>query len=52
MTANPISVTELGSGNDALNIMVKHKYRHLPVIHSDKIANLDLTKLVYAALSK
>ncbi|KAJ3196698.1 hypothetical protein HK101_008037 [Irineochytrium annulatum] len=34
MTRNPISVNDKGSRNEALNIMVARRFRHLPVIAS------------------
>ena len=40
MTPEPISVLDRGSRNEALNIMVSKRFRHLPVI-SDKNLNED-----------
>ncbi|KAJ3104973.1 hypothetical protein HDU96_008750 [Phlyctochytrium bullatum] len=36
MTRNPISVNDKGSRNEALNIMVARRFRHLPVIAANE----------------
>ncbi|KAJ3325063.1 hypothetical protein HDU76_013257 [Blyttiomyces sp. JEL0837] len=36
MTRNPISVHDKGGRNEALNIMVNRRFRHLPVISADE----------------
>lgn len=61
MTRNPIAVSENGNRNDALNIMVSRKFRHLPVVTEIKSDNdemtgtsvaglLDITKCVFERL--
>jgi CBS domain-containing protein len=61
MTENPISVSENGNRNDALNIMVSKKFRHLPVVtepdedDDENCGNavaglLDITKCVFERL--
>lgn len=49
MTRDPIAVYDNGSRNEALNIMVSRRIRHLPVIFDEEnyIGLLDLTKCVY-----
>lgn len=62
MTANPIFVYDKGSRNEALNIMISRKFRHLPVMTevdeyeedstfaSQVIGLLDITKCVFERL--
>jgi CBS domain-containing protein len=56
MTRDPIAVYDKGSRNEALNIMVSRKFRHLPVITEDtdnttSVAGLlDITKCVFERL--
>ncbi|KAJ3255076.1 hypothetical protein HK103_006619 [Boothiomyces macroporosus] len=57
MTADPIAVYDKGSRNEALNIMVSRRFRHLPVISDGDdeegqsvVGLLDITKCVFERL--
>ncbi|KAJ3359521.1 hypothetical protein HDU91_004899 [Kappamyces sp. JEL0680] len=62
MTAEPIYVFDQGSRNEALNIMISRKFRHLPVLREDDdydseytsasnvVGLLDITKCVFERL--
>jgi CBS domain-containing protein len=52
MTKNPISVTHEENRKEALDKMVKRRYRHLPVTYKDAepIYLLDITVLTYSRL--
>jgi CBS domain-containing protein len=60
MTADPISVTDQGSRNEALNVMISRKFRHLPVLRDEEeefdgagsnvVGLLDITKCVFERL--
>ena len=59
MTKDPIAVDETGNRNEALNIMVSRRFRHLPVISDPAddeydqqlpIGLLDITKCVFERL--
>lgn len=54
MTRDPIAVYADGSRNEALNIMVGLRFRHLPVIYEQEnyIALLDITKLIFDRLDE
>ncbi|ORY08169.1 CBS-domain-containing protein [Basidiobolus meristosporus CBS 931.73] len=54
MTKNPLCVTNDTSANDALNIMVHHNFRHLPICNDegDVVALLDITKCLCEALDR
>ncbi|KAJ3075488.1 hypothetical protein HDU98_007986 [Podochytrium sp. JEL0797] len=62
MTRDPMAVFESGPRNDALGVMVSHRFRHLPVISVDEgegsdseeetniVGVLDITKCVFDKL--
>jgi CBS domain-containing protein len=57
MTANPMTVYDKGSRNEALNIMISRRFRHLPVIRDEfedgatsVVGLLDITKCVFERL--
>ncbi|KAL5221824.1 hypothetical protein ABZP36_026537 [Zizania latifolia] len=53
MTHNPVFVMSNSSAIEALQKMVKGKFRHLPVVeHGEVIAMLDITKFLYDAISR
>uniref|UniRef100_A0A0E0JTY4 CBS domain-containing protein n=1 Tax=Oryza punctata TaxID=4537 RepID=A0A0E0JTY4_ORYPU len=53
MTRNPVFVMSNSSAIEALQKMVKGKFRHLPVVeHGEVIAMLDITKFLYDAISR
>ncbi|KAK9717026.1 hypothetical protein K7432_006478, partial [Basidiobolus ranarum] len=54
MTKNPLCVTNDTSASDALNIMVYHNFRHLPICNEegDVVALLDITKCLCEALDR
>ncbi|KAG8053864.1 hypothetical protein GUJ93_ZPchr0001g31912 [Zizania palustris] len=53
MTRNPVFVMSNSPAIEALQKMVKGKFRHLPVVeHGEVIAMLDITKFLYDAISR
>ena len=58
MTPKPMTVYDQGNRNEALNIMISRKFRHLPVIRDERevdgttsvVGLLDITKCVFERL--